>query len=813
MSYCRQVTSLVRPAIVPAILIFALFSCRVPVNFQRGKPFVYKSNIKVKGHLKNDQKQDLTQRLENQLDDSLQTKTTTAFDWPWKPHMIYKKLENPPVFDTANLDRSIIFMNALLNANGYYAPLIKDTVIFKTLHAGKKVKSGKQKGLSKEEQRTYIHFLVTPGKQLVFDSVGFSLETPELQQITMDSRAQSLIKVGAPYSKLVLTSEITRLVDSFRNNGYYRFTREDLYVEHDTVFSALIDPSLDPIEQAELLEKYKQRKENQTITVVVKQRPVRDSSHLKKYYIGNVTVFSDLPTEEDTAEYHNDTTVINQIKIISRTDKFKLSFLANNIYLFPGGLYKQQNYYRTTNRFNQFPAWEYNNVEFQRSPLSDSLLDVTMRLYPAKKQKLSASLETSYNTNSGIITTGNLLGTSLILALQNRNAFRESILTNTSLQAGIELGSHSTIETLLANLSHTVVIPRIIHIVPFLNFPSNMEAKGYNTQTLINVNVGYVKRLLYFTQENENASFGYQWSRRELHKDKDKTFTVTKSYLWKPINIENYTYPVVMDTFIKLLDANPPLQITFRPGLVIGQQFAYNLLRLKGNKTNYLLLDFEESGALLGFIKSLDTGSLLRYIRAQVEFRHTINYGENQMVFRAYAGIGYSYGLTANNGYEHTLPSFKAFYSGGPNSMRAWQIRNLGLGSSKYYSTSSLTNSDLRYGDVKLEFNAEYRFLLGTLFGVKFKSALFTDIGNIWDWQPIDTTASAVGSDFQLSRFYKEFAFGAGTGLRLDFSFFLIRLDWSYKIRDPQALVGSDTWFYDLKLGSGQLQLGINYPF
>jgi outer membrane protein insertion porin family len=807
MSYCRQVTSSrVRPAIVPAILIFALFSCRVPVDFQRGKPFVFKTRIKVEGNLKNDQKQDLTMRLENQLDDSLQTKTTTAFDWPWSPPVIYKKLLNPPVFDTANLDRSILFMNALLNANGYYAPSIKDTVIFKTSH----------KGSSKEEQRTYIHFIVVPGKQLVFDSVGFSLETPELQQITMDSREQSLIKVGAPYSKQVLTNEITRLVDSFRNNGYYRISKEDLYVEHDTVFAALLNPSLDPIEQAELLEKYKQRKENQTITVVVKQRPVRDSTHLKKYYIGNVTVFPDLPAGEDTAVFHNDTVVLRQIKFISRTDKFKLTFLADNIYLYPGGLYKQQNYYRTTNRYNQFPAWEYNNLEFLRSADSDSVLNVTMRLYPAKKQKLSASLEASYNTNSGIITTGNLLGTSLILSLQNRNAFRESILTNTSLQGGIELGSHSTIQTLLANLSHTVIIPRIIHIVPFLNFPSNLEAKGYNTQTLINVNAGYVKRLLYFTQVSENASFGYQWSKTELKKDKEKTFTITKSYLWKPINIENYTYPVIQDTFKTLLKENPPLQISFRPGLVIGEQFAYNLVRTKGNKTNYLLLDFEESGALLGFIPKLDTNGLLRYIRTQIEFRHTIDYGNNQFAFRAYTGIGYSYGKVNGTTYEHTLPSFKAFYSGGPNSMRAWPIRNLGLGSSKYYTSSTnLTNSDLRYGDIKLEFNAEYRFLLGTLFGIKFKSALFTDIGNIWDWQPIDTTASAVGSDFQLNRFYKEFAFGAGTGLRLDFNFFLLRLDWSYKIHDPQALPQSvDGWFYKLHdIGSGELQLGINYPF
>ena len=754
--------------------------------------------------MKGDKRQDLTARLENQLDDSLQTKTVTAFDWPWNnwpPHVIYKKLANPPVYDSINLSRSISYMKSLLYANGYYEPEIKDSIILKTIYKGK----------PKEEQRVTVQFFVKPRKQLLFDSVGFSLTTPELQNIAQSSKDQSQIKVGKPYSRQLLASEVNRLVDSIRNNGYYRFSKEDIYVEHDTVLSALIDPSLDPIEQAELLEKLKQKKENPTITVVFRQRPVRDSTHLVKYYIGEVTVFPDLPVGEDTVYVHSDTTIINQFKFISRTDKFKLSFLANNIYLYPGGLYKQQNYYRTSNRLSQFPAWEVNNIDFQKSLLNDSLLDVSIRMYPAKKQKLSLSLEASYNTNSGIITTGNLFGTSLILGLQNRNAFRQSILTNTNLQGGIELGNHGVIQTILTSLSHTIAIPRVIHIVPFLHFPSNLEAKGYNTQTLINVNIGFTKRLDYFTQVNESGSFGYQWSKTELRKDREKTFSVKKSYLWKLLNIENYSYPVITDSFKRILADNPPIQLSFRPGLVIGEQFAYNLVRVKDNKINYLLLDFEESGALLGFFKSLDKGPLLRYIRAQIEYRRTIDYGKNQMAFRAYSGFGYAYGLT-ETGYENTLPSFKAFYSGGPNSMRAWQIRNLGLGSSKYYS-SLLNSQDLRYGDVKLEFNAEYRFLLGTLFGIKFRSALFTDIGNIWNWKAIDTTASAQGSDFQLNRFYKEFAYGAGTGLRIDFNYFLIRLDWSYKIHDPQALEGSDAWFYKLSLGSGQLQLGVNYPF
>jgi len=70
---------------------------------------------------------------------------------------------------------------------------------------------------------------------------------------------------------------------------------------------------------------------------------------------------------------------------------------------------------------------------------------------------------------------------------------------------------------------------------------------------------------------------------------------------------------------------------------------------------------------------------------------------------------------------------------------------------------------------------------------------------------------------FKLSRLGKDIAIGMGTGLRLDFTFFIIRLDYAYKVKDPSPdILNQDTqnkWFYDWKPLNGQLQLGINYPF
>jgi outer membrane protein insertion porin family len=806
MSYCRQVTaSVIRPAIVPAILFSALFSCRIPKDFQPDKPFVYKTNIKLEGKLKNDQRQDMILRLENQLDDSLQTKTVTAFDWPWR-HLpiIYKKLSHPPVYDSLNLGRSVSYMNALLQANGYYSPEIRDTVLIKTIRKGKVYSRKKFRGLSKEEQRVTINFKVKPGKQLIFDSIAYDIKSPELQSLAMDSRSQSLIKKGQPYTRQVLVTEINRLVDTFRNHGYYRFTKEDLYVEHDTVFAALIDPSLDPLEQAELMEQLRLKKENPTINVTVRQRDIRDSNHLVKYYIGNVTVYPDLPVTEDTLAVKTDTAVIRNIKFISRSDKFKLPFLANNIFLRPGRLYKQDNYYRTSNRLSQFSAWQYNNIEFMNSTQADSLLDVSLRMYPAKKQKLTVDLEASRNTND-IVSVSNLFGTGINFGLQNRNVYKQSVQTNTNLRGGVEFGS-SFIQTTLASLSHTISIPRIIS-----PFPIRREGRLRMAQTVINANLTYTDRRDLFKLRSINGSFGYQWSRSRQHTEGELTVSSTRTFLWKPLNVE-FTGLSTTDSLDKMIKANPSLKLAFRPGLVIGQQVIYNSVRTKGNKSNSLLAKLEESGAVLGFIRSLDEGPLFRYLLGELEYRHNIDYGNNQLAFRAYGGAGFSYGRTST-GYEHTLPFFKAYFAGGPNSMRAWQVRQLGLGSSKFYSDTPYNKIDLRFGDIKLEGNVEYRFLLGTLFGIKLRSALFTDIGNIWNWTPIDTSAMAEGSDFKLNRFYKEFAVGAGTGLRFDFNYFLIRLDWAYKIKDPQRIVDPDQWFYKLSPGSGQLQLGINYPF
>ncbi|MBO7628811.1 MAG: BamA/TamA family outer membrane protein, partial [Bacteroidales bacterium] len=141
------------------------------------------------------------------------------------------------------------------------------------------------------------------------------------------------------------------------------------------------------------------------------------------------------------------------------------------------------------------------------------------------------------------------------------------------------------------------------------------------------------------------------------------------------------------------------------------------------------------------------------------------------------------------------------------NSMRGWGYRGLGPGS---YQRGFDT---LYTGDIKLEMNIEYR---GTIYR-SFKYAVFVDAGNIWLSKKADDMP---GADFSFERFYKVIAVDVGLGLRLDFNFFVIRIDYAVPIYDPnrsdaQGKVINWNWLlppHPWKFGNG-LKIAIGYAF
>jgi outer membrane protein assembly factor BamA len=229
-------------------------------------------------------------------------------------------------------------------------------------------------------------------------------------------------------------------------------------------------------------------------------------------------------------------------------------------------------------------------------------------------------------------------------------------------------------------------------------------------------------------------------------------------------------------------------------------------------------LGIEEAGGLLGLSEKWNN-NLYRYLKLEAEYRSTYKYANSEIAWRLMGGWGNNY--SNNVKLSGQLPFFKQFTAGGPYSMRAWGLRQLGLGSSTFYDTSASRQNFDRFGDLQLEANFEYRFTLLQIGTYKFGSALFTDIGNIWNTRDL---GNDINAGFKLDRLYKDLAIGVGTGLRMDFDYFIIRIDYALKMKDPTRqnnngwmnlsdMKWSEIKANGLKVNNYAWQFGIGLPF
>lgn len=780
---------------VAFVTLLLAASCTIPRHYPPDKPFVYKTNVEVKGRLHSYEKKDLGERLLNQLDDSMKTRVVSYAG-------VLRVLGHPPVFDTINMGRSRTFMKGLLNSIGYFKPVITDTFHIYTVrhdhHFWNAWRSiwGKQSKPATVERRVVINFTVSTGSALRVDSIGYALETPELQRLAVENRNNGLVKKGKPYTDQAVTAEMDRLLTLYRDNGYFKITKDDIYAERDTVVSALIDPTLDPFEQVRLLDSLRRKRDNPTITVVIRQRKAKDSTHTQKYHVGNVYVSPDLYMIEDTTQ-GKDTATVRGYHFFTNTNKFSLPFVADNISLEPGALYRQSNYYRTINTFTQLGAWQQVAIDMTERQDSIPVVDAGIRLYPAKKQSFNIDLEGSRNTGD-YLTTSQLFGVGVNARLLNRNAFRQSIQSSTSGRFGIELGKQ-LVQTVQTSISHTITFPKLFF--PLNSF--NKASSGItNKHTILNLAAIYTDRRDFFRVRTFNASWGYEW-------------TSKNRITWQWV-IPNFEYTTVLstDSLNRLTKNRPTLRFAFNNGMVISSIVGMSIARAHGNHVNFFKTGVEESGALTGFIERLELGDLQRFIKGEAEFKHFINYNRSTLAFRVYGGYGYGYGKKKDTAgkivNEDILPFYKAFFAGGPYSMRAWPVRRLGWGSNIFNDTVNNGPYD-RFGDIKIESNAEYRFDVTTIADIKIKSAFFVDVGNVWLRHTSDPAAKS--GEFAFNNLFRDLAIGAGTSIRFDFDFFLIRLDWAYRLKDPLYSNINGGWLHDIRLLNGQFQLGIGYPF
>lgn len=233
----------------------------------------------------------------------------------------------------------------------------------------------------------------------------------------------------------------------------------------------------------------------------------------------------------------------------------------------------------------------------------------------------------------------------------------------------------------------------------------------------------------------------------------------------------------------------------------VGYTFTYNDYRAKRAVNTMLELGVKESGNIINALyctfghkwneqdKPLGKITFNQFVKLTAEFRNKFNLTDKICIAtRLYAGTNIPLG---NSAYA---PLSEAFYTGGPNSLRASSPYAYGPGN--FYS-SKYNHSIFHAGDIKLEANFEFRFpIVWKLFG-----ATFVDAGNVWNWNSLTEqlkqggfedyiTTLDIPEDFNDGFLHnknlaKQIALGTGFGLRLDIEGLVIRLDIGVGIHKP----------------------------
>jgi hypothetical protein len=744
-------------------------------KYQKNIPFVYKNNISLEAEsATKDERVQIKSKLNTQLDDSAKVNINDKF-------FVLHYITNPPVFDTNAVIQSAENMQTSMQNIGYYDPEITydyDTIV-------------RKRG---EQKRVIVNYNVVSGKRTLVDTLAYLFDMPELDSLAVNSKKQSLLQPNTPVSKSAIQLETNRLVNLFRNNGYYKFTADEIRVTGDTSILALTSVSDDPFEQLRLLAEAAEKREKPTIRLGYQLNALPDSGNVRKYYIDNIYILPDyIPGDQYTDTFPFDRQ-LRSFTLKYHEKLFRTNLLRSNLSMKKGDEFKQDDYYKTINDLYKVGVWESPTIDIIEKP-DTNLLDMVIKLIPLKRYGFEGNIELSYSANNASnnlsATTGNLLGVSANLSITDRNVAKSAIRMTNSIKAGVEFNTSQRnsfgtfINSNELTYSNSLLFPKFI-----FPFHSWNKKRLITHQTFINSNVSLINRVDFFNQQILNTAYGFNWTNSERH-------------LWS-FKLFNFDYRRIYNrsfSFDSTLRANPFLRYSFNTALVMGSSLSYNGVyanRRNPQLVSTLKANLEESGLPYGLLKLKDKNTtngnffnkyLKQFVKLDVEYTYTINHAKSAIAFRAFGALGIPISKS-----DTTLPFFKQYFGGGPNSMRAWPVRGIGVGSQSLAAYNNRLFND-RTGDIQLEGNVEYRFDVAPLFSnaVLFKMALFTDIGNIWNFKNTRPDGAYDSTQFKLKNLYKQLGVASGVGFRFDFNYFLIRFDVGLRFKRPDILE-NDGW-------------------
>jgi outer membrane protein assembly factor BamA len=524
-----------------------------------------------------------------------------------------------------------------------------------------------------------------------------------------------------------------------------------------------------------------------------------------------VRIFPDYNSLADLSNANLITRAEGGVKFLFHRPYVHPHVIYEHAYLTPGNTYSQADYDKTIAKLTELGIFQYIRIVPNENHQIRGGLDYDVYLKKSKKHDFL----TNYELSSG---STYFLGNSLSVNYRDRNLLKGANLLNIGVNGGVELSyNENDGKTLAQHFSMLTKYYGVNASIDFPKFLAPVASSLFNNSNLPHTIIGggenVIDRLNYFTLLNTSANFSYNWRQNQ-----DITWTLSPAF----VNI--IKLPQQSPSFDLLLANNEYLRNSYKENFIEGESISFifdNINRKHGADYSYLKLGLEEAGGLLSFINKVYTSvndiyklAFAQYTKVDFDARHYFTYAHSVLAMRFYGGVGIPYGQSG------ALPYIKQYFAGGPYSLRGWRIRTLGPGS--YLDQRSNDNNSQidRTGDIKLEYNCEYRFPVAPLFAgaVKMNGALFFDAGNIW---LANADTSFPGGNFTLATMGQDLAADLGLGARFDIAQFLtLRVDVAMPIKKPY-IHSNGGWVFDeiapynatWRANNIIFNISIGYPF
>ena len=763
------------------MVLVGLFSCSSTKHVPQGKLLLDKVKINVTdphrdvetNQLANYLRQNANHRVLGGLKLQLAFYNISGKDsTKWFNRWIQRVGTPPVIYDSTLTEASAEQLHTALSNRGF----MNNTVTYRV-------------DADSVKHKAIVNYDITLGEPYYIRSIDYDIPDESLREIILADTSRFNVRSGDLLNFNHLDEWRQGITENLRNHGYYAFNKEYITFIADTAA------------------------DSRAVDLTLNSRDPYRNDHMPYYtehepfYVRDVVYVTDYdPVAMHDGLWGADTvTMSSGVKVIEGSERYlRPDVLDECNHIEPGQLYNAEAITRTYRALGRLNILKQINIDVRPLGKVDGVLmvDTYVLLQPDKSQTVSVSLE---GTNSE----GDL-GFGVGLDYEHRNIFKGAEVLSAKAKVSYESISGNIGGLINNNYSEYstelgIRFPKFM--APFLkrSFKRKIQAS-----TLFTVNFDYQARPEY-TRVIAGGGWRYQWTERSRRMSHTLTL----------LDLSVISVPKFNDEFFDRI-TNPLLRYSYQDHLIM--RMGYNFYRTNKAEMNVLQMgrfqrdvftiraNAEMAGNVLyglshltkqkadadGSYKALGI-RYSQYVKADADYSFTHYFDRRQSIaFHVGAGVAVPYGNS------DVLPFEKRFYSGGANSVRGWGVRTLGPGS--YNSNNSLSNFIYQCGDIRFDVNLEYR---AKLFWV-VELGLFLDAGNIWTIKDYEDQPGGV---FKFNKFYEQIAAAYGAGIRLDFKYFLVRVDMGMKAHNPAS--GQEHWplLHPRFKRDSEFHFSVGYPF